>query len=72
MDIHEWPRCIKSARRKKRLVKLDLDKQLIQAEQNAGALVATTAGFTHGTLSATLSTGMEEAFRFAGRHPAGT
>jgi hypothetical protein len=30
MDIHEWPRCIKSVRRKKRLVKLDLDKQLIR------------------------------------------
>lgn len=30
MDIHEWPLCIKSARRKKRLVKLDLDKQLIR------------------------------------------
>lgn len=29
MDIHEWPRCIKSARRKKRVVKLDLDKRLI-------------------------------------------
>lgn len=29
MDIHEWPRCIKSARRKKRLVKVNLDKQLI-------------------------------------------
>jgi hypothetical protein len=30
MDIHEWPRCIKSARQKKRLVKLDLDKKLIR------------------------------------------
>lgn len=30
MDIHEWPRCIKSARQKKRLVRTDCDKQLIQ------------------------------------------
>jgi hypothetical protein len=30
MDIHEWPRCIKSARQKRRLVKTDRDKQLIQ------------------------------------------
>ncbi|WP_285009494.1 hypothetical protein [Pedobacter faecalis] len=30
MDIHEWPRCIKSARRKRRLVITDRDKQLIK------------------------------------------
>lgn len=30
MNTHEWPRCIKSARQKKRLVKTDRDKQLIQ------------------------------------------
>ncbi len=30
MDIHEWPRHVKSARRKRRLVKTDRDKQLIQ------------------------------------------
>jgi len=30
MDNHEWPRCVKSVRRKKRLVKTDRDKQLIQ------------------------------------------
>jgi len=30
MNTHEWPRCIKSARRKRRLVKTDRDKQLIQ------------------------------------------
>lgn len=30
MDIHEWPCRIKSARRKKRLVKLDFDKRLIR------------------------------------------
>jgi hypothetical protein len=30
MNTHEWPRCIKSARQKRRLVKTDRDKQLIQ------------------------------------------
>src|SRR5882762_7889462 len=30
MDNHEWPRCVKSERRKKRLAKTDRDKQLIQ------------------------------------------
>jgi hypothetical protein len=30
MDTHEWPCRIKSARRKKRLVKLDFDKRLIR------------------------------------------
>jgi len=30
MDIHEWPCRIKSTRRKRRLVKIDRDKQLIQ------------------------------------------
>jgi hypothetical protein len=30
MDTHEWPCHIKSARRKKRLVKLDFDKRLIK------------------------------------------
>jgi hypothetical protein len=33
MDIHEWPRCIKSARQKRRLVKTDRDKQLIQLDK---------------------------------------
>jgi hypothetical protein len=28
MDIHDWPCRIKSARRKRRLVKLDFDKRL--------------------------------------------
>ncbi|MHA4893323.1 hypothetical protein ACXZ1K_01125 [Pedobacter sp. PWIIR3] len=30
MDTQEWPRCIKSARRKRRLVKSDRDKKLLQ------------------------------------------
>ncbi|RKR83051.1 hypothetical protein BDD43_3251 [Mucilaginibacter gracilis] len=30
MNTHEWPRCIKTARRKRRLVKTHRDKQLIQ------------------------------------------
>jgi hypothetical protein len=30
MDIHDWPCIKKSARRKKRLVKKDFDKKLIQ------------------------------------------
>lgn len=30
MDIHDWPYIKKSARRKKRLVKKDFDKQLRQ------------------------------------------
>lgn len=33
MNTHEWPRCIKSARRKRRLVKTDRDKQLIQLDK---------------------------------------
>ncbi|WCT13519.1 hypothetical protein [Mucilaginibacter jinjuensis] len=38
MDTHEWPRCIKSARRKKRLVKTDRDKQLIQLDKRRDKL----------------------------------
>jgi len=38
MDPHEWPRCIKSARRKKRLVKKDRDKQLIQLDKRRDEL----------------------------------
>jgi hypothetical protein len=38
MDIHEWPRCIKSPRRKKRLVKTDRDKQLIQLDKRRDEL----------------------------------
>ena len=38
MDIHEWPRCIKSARQKKRLVKTDRDKQLIQLDKRRDEL----------------------------------
>lgn len=30
MEIHEWPRCIKTARQKRRLVKTDHEKQLLQ------------------------------------------
>ncbi len=38
MDIHEWLCCKKSARRKKRLVKTDRDKQLIQLDKRQGKL----------------------------------
>ena len=38
MDIHEWPRCIKSARQKRRLVKTDRDKQLIQLDKRRDEL----------------------------------
>ena len=38
MDTHEWPCRIKSARRKKRLVKTDRDKQLIQLSKRRGEL----------------------------------
>ncbi|MBD1363006.1 hypothetical protein IDJ77_04210 [Mucilaginibacter sp. ZT4R22] len=38
MDIHEWPRCIKSARQKRRLVKTDRDKQLIQLNKRRDEL----------------------------------
>lgn len=38
MDIHEWPRCIKSARQKRRLVKTDRDKQLIQLSKRRDEL----------------------------------
>ncbi|MDB5140504.1 MAG: hypothetical protein JWR12_2420 [Mucilaginibacter sp.] len=38
MDIHEWPRCIKSARQKRRLVKTDRDKQLIQLDKRRDQL----------------------------------
>jgi hypothetical protein len=38
MDIHEWPRCIKSARQKRRLVKTDRDKQLIQLDKRCNEL----------------------------------
>jgi len=38
MDIHEWPRFIKSARRKRRLVKTDRDKQLIQLDKRRDEL----------------------------------
>ncbi|WP_259067709.1 hypothetical protein HDF24_19250 [Mucilaginibacter sp. X4EP1] len=33
MNTYEWPRCIKSARQKRRLVKTDRDKQLIQLDK---------------------------------------
>jgi len=33
MDIHEWPRCVKSARQKRRHVKTDRDKQLIKLDK---------------------------------------
>ncbi len=39
MDQYEWPRCIKSARLKKRLVKTDRDKQLIQLSNRQKALL---------------------------------
>jgi hypothetical protein len=45
MNTHEWPRCIKSARRKKRLVKLDFDKQLIRLSKTMNSW-ATKAKFT--------------------------
>lgn len=38
MDIHEWPRCIKSARQKRRLVKTDRDKQLIKLDKRRNKL----------------------------------
>lgn len=38
MDIHEWLCCKKSARRKKRLVKTDRDKQLIQMDKQLDKL----------------------------------
>lgn len=38
MDIHEWPRCIKSARQKRQLVKTDRDKQLIQLDKRRDEL----------------------------------
>jgi hypothetical protein len=38
MDIHEWPRYIKSARQKRRLVKTDRDKQLIQLDKRRDEL----------------------------------
>src|SRR4051812_27896029 len=38
MDIHEWPRHIKSARQKRRLVKTDRDKQLIQLDKRRDVL----------------------------------
>lgn len=38
MNTHEWPRCIKSARRKRRLVKTDRDKQLIQLDKRRDEL----------------------------------
>jgi hypothetical protein len=38
MNTHEWPRCIKTARRKRRLVKTDRDKQLIQLYKRRRAL----------------------------------
>jgi len=38
MDVHEWPRCIKSARRKRRLVKTDRDKQLIKLDKRRDEL----------------------------------
>jgi hypothetical protein len=33
MDMHDWPYIKKSARRKKRLVKKDFDKQLIRLDK---------------------------------------
>ena len=33
MDMHHWPYIKKSARRKKRLVKKDVDKQLIRLDK---------------------------------------
>ncbi|MGF7074466.1 hypothetical protein [Mucilaginibacter sp. 3215] len=38
MNTHEWPRCIKSARRKRRLVKTGRDKQLIQLDKRRDEL----------------------------------
>lgn len=38
MDIHEWPCRIKSARRKRRLVKTDRDQQLIQLSKRRNQL----------------------------------
>ena len=38
MNTHEWPRCIKSARQKRRLVKTDRDKQLIQLHKRRDEL----------------------------------
>ncbi|TFF40675.1 hypothetical protein [Mucilaginibacter psychrotolerans] len=38
MNTQEWPRCIKSARQKRRLVKTDRDKQLIQLYKRRWAL----------------------------------
>jgi len=40
MDIHDWPYIKKSARRKKRLVKKDFDKRLIQLQKKQQALSA--------------------------------
>jgi hypothetical protein len=41
MDMHDWPYIKKSARRKKRLVKKDFDKQLIRLDKRRGILWAT-------------------------------
>jgi hypothetical protein len=38
MNTQEWPRCIKTARRKRRLVKTDRDKQLIQLDKRRDEL----------------------------------
>jgi len=38
MNTHEWPRCIKTARQKRRLVKTDRDKQLIQLDKRRDEL----------------------------------